>query len=29
MAGVYLTALYVGRMLIMTFWGEYRGGGDV
>jgi NADH-quinone oxidoreductase subunit L len=26
MAGVYLTALYVGRMLIMTFWGEYRGG---
>ena len=26
MAGVYLTALYVGRMIIMTFWGEYRGG---
>jgi NADH-quinone oxidoreductase subunit L len=26
MAGVYLTALYVGRMMIMTFWGEYRGG---
>ena len=26
MAGVYLTALYVGRMMIMTFAGEYRGG---
>jgi len=26
MAGVYLTALYVGRMIIMTFEGEYRGG---
>jgi NADH-quinone oxidoreductase subunit L len=26
MTGVYLTALYVGRMIIMTFWGEYRGG---
>jgi NADH-quinone oxidoreductase subunit L len=26
MTGVYLTALYVGRMLIMTFEGEYRGG---
>ena len=26
MAGVYLTALYVGRMIIMTFYGEYRGG---
>jgi NADH-quinone oxidoreductase subunit L len=26
MAGVYLTAVYVGRMLILTFFGEYRGG---
>jgi NADH-quinone oxidoreductase subunit L len=26
MAGVYLTALYVGRMIILTFEGEYRGG---
>jgi NADH-quinone oxidoreductase subunit L len=27
LAGVFLTALYVGRMLILTFGGEYRGGG--
>ncbi len=26
LAGVFLTALYVGRMLILTFGGEYRGG---
>jgi NADH-quinone oxidoreductase subunit L len=26
MIGVYLTALYVGRMIILTFWGQYRGG---
>jgi len=26
LAGVFLTALYVGRMLILTFEGEYRGG---
>jgi NADH-quinone oxidoreductase subunit L len=26
MIGVYLTAVYVGRMLILTFEGEYRGG---
>ena len=26
MVGVYLTAVYVGRMLILTFEGEYRGG---
>ena len=26
LAGVFLTALYVGRMLFMTFGGEYRGG---
>ncbi len=26
MTGVYLTALYVGRMMILTFWGEYKGG---
>jgi NADH-quinone oxidoreductase subunit L len=26
MTGVFLTALYVGRMLIMTFGGEYKGG---
>jgi NADH-quinone oxidoreductase subunit L len=26
LTGVYLTALYVGRMLILTFEGEYRGG---
>ena len=26
LAGVFMTALYVGRMLIMTFAGEYRGG---
>jgi NADH-quinone oxidoreductase subunit L len=26
MVGVYLTALYVGRMLILTFEGEYKGG---
>jgi NADH-quinone oxidoreductase subunit L len=24
--GVYLTAVYVGRMLILTFWGDYKGG---
>ncbi|MDO8615410.1 MAG: NADH-quinone oxidoreductase subunit L [Dehalococcoidia bacterium] len=26
LAGVFLTGLYVGRMLILTFGGEYRGG---
>jgi NADH-quinone oxidoreductase subunit L len=26
MVGVFLTALYVGRMLILTFAGEYKGG---
>jgi NADH-quinone oxidoreductase subunit L len=26
LAGVFLTALYVGRMLVLTFAGEYRGG---
>ena len=26
LAGVFLTAVYVGRMLILTFGGEYRGG---
>jgi NADH-quinone oxidoreductase subunit L len=26
LSGVFLTALYVGRMLFMTFGGEYRGG---
>jgi NADH:ubiquinone oxidoreductase subunit 5 (subunit L)/multisubunit Na+/H+ antiporter MnhA subunit len=26
MVGVFLTAFYVGRMLIMTFGGEYKGG---
>lgn len=26
MTGVFLTALYVGRMLFLTFGGEYRGG---
>jgi NADH-quinone oxidoreductase subunit L len=26
LAGVFLTALYVGRMLILTFEGDYRGG---
>jgi NADH-quinone oxidoreductase subunit L len=26
LTGVFLTALYVGRMLFMTFGGEYRGG---
>ena len=26
LTGVFMTALYVGRMLIMTFAGEYRGG---
>ena len=26
LAGVFLTAVYVGRMLLMTFGGEYRGG---
>jgi NADH-quinone oxidoreductase subunit L len=26
--GVFLTALYVGRMIIMTFEGEYRGGAE-
>jgi len=26
LAGVFMTALYVGRMLIMTFGGEYKGG---
>ena len=26
MTGVFLTALYVGRMLILTFSGEYKGG---
>ena len=26
LAGVFLTALYVGRMLILTFFGEYKGG---
>jgi NADH-quinone oxidoreductase subunit L len=26
LTGVFLTALYVGRMLILTFAGEYRGG---
>ena len=26
MAGVFMTALYVGRMLFMTFGGEYKGG---
>ena len=26
LSGVFLTALYVGRMLILTFGGEYRGG---
>jgi NADH-quinone oxidoreductase subunit L len=26
MVGVFLTALYVGRMLILTFGGEYKGG---
>ena len=26
MVGVFLTALYVGRMLFLTFGGEYRGG---
>ncbi|HEU4758948.1 MAG TPA: NADH-quinone oxidoreductase subunit L, partial [Dehalococcoidia bacterium] len=26
LVGVYLTALYVGRMLFLTFGGEYRGG---
>ena len=26
LAGVFLTALYVGRMLILTFSGQYRGG---
>jgi len=26
MTGVFLTAVYVGRMLILTFAGEYRGG---
>jgi NADH-quinone oxidoreductase subunit L len=26
LAGVFLTALYVGRMLILTFAGEYKGG---
>jgi NADH-quinone oxidoreductase subunit L len=26
LTGVFLTALYVGRMLFMTFSGEYRGG---
>jgi NADH-quinone oxidoreductase subunit L len=26
MVGVYLTAVYVGRLLILTFEGEYRGG---
>jgi NADH-quinone oxidoreductase subunit L len=26
MTGVFLTALYVGRMLILTFGGDYRGG---
>ena len=26
LAGVFLTALYVGRMLILTFGGEYKGG---
>jgi NADH-quinone oxidoreductase subunit L len=26
LSGVFLTALYVGRMLIMTFFGEYKGG---
>jgi NADH-quinone oxidoreductase subunit L len=29
MVGVYLTALYTGRMFIMTFMGEYRGGETV
>jgi NADH-quinone oxidoreductase subunit L len=29
MAGVFLTALYVGRMLILTFGGEYKGGEQV
>ncbi|HEY8766580.1 MAG TPA: NADH-quinone oxidoreductase subunit L [Dehalococcoidia bacterium] len=29
MIGIYLTAVYVGRMLILTFEGEYRGGLDV
>jgi NADH-quinone oxidoreductase subunit L len=29
MIGVYLTAVYVGRMLILTFEGEYRGGLEV
>ncbi len=26
LVGVFLTAIYVGRMLLMTFGGEYRGG---
>ena len=26
LTGVFLTALYVGRMLFLTFGGEYRGG---
>jgi len=26
LSGVFLTAIYVGRMLIMTFFGEYKGG---
>jgi NADH-quinone oxidoreductase subunit L len=26
LTGVFLTALYVGRMLILTFFGEYKGG---
>jgi NADH-quinone oxidoreductase subunit L len=26
MAGVFMTAIYVGRMLFLTFGGEYRGG---
>jgi NADH-quinone oxidoreductase subunit L len=29
LSGVFLTALYVGRMLFMTFAGEYRGGEPV
>jgi NADH-quinone oxidoreductase subunit L len=29
LTGVFLTALYVGRMLFMTFFGEYRGGEPV
>jgi len=26
LAGVFVTALYVGRMIILTFFGEYKGG---